>query len=289
MKVVPLGSTGVTVSRLGLGTGTSDERGRCRQARMDERQFLAMLRFAHERGVNHWDTATTYGTQRFLGRALREIPRDQVTLTTKLSSSAAPDARRDLERALRELGTDHVDVCLIHGVRNRHDLRSRGGVLEELSNARAAGKLRALGLSSHGLQALELALEIPEIEVVWARINYTGLAMDKRRLGLYDTLASRPRLKRIVTALPKGVIAPARATDGPPASRAERRETERLLAELHARGKGVIGMKIFAEGQLAHDPHRAWAFVSGLAYLDAFVVGMLTPQEIEENCRLLDR
>jgi hypothetical protein len=289
MQVVRLGATGITVSRLGLGTGTADEQGRCQQARMNERQFLALLRVAHERGITHWDTSVSYGTHRVLGRALQEISRDQVSLTTKLSSPDAALARRDLEQALKDLGTDYVDVCLMHAVRNRHDFRSRAGVLEELGKAKVAGKIRALGLSSHGLQALELGLETPGIEVVWARINYAGLAMDKRQLGLYDWLASRPRLKRFVNVLPKGIMVPARPTDSRPASRMDRRETERLLAELSASGKGVVGMKIFGEGQLAQEPTRVWDCVSRLAYLDAFVVGMLTPQQIEINCRLLGR
>jgi predicted aldo/keto reductase-like oxidoreductase len=222
-----------------------------------------------------------------LGAALREVNRDQIILTTKLISTSARETRHDLEQTLKELATDYVDICLVHGVRNLRDFSGRIGALNELVKSKEAGKIRAIGLSSHGIEALEIALEFSEIEVVWARINYAGVLMDTRNLGLYDTLASMSWTKKIVKMLPKCIVAPARPTPSiAPVPERNRQEVERLLSRLHEAGKGVVGMKIFAEGRLGHDPRKAFRFANDLSYLDAYIIGMTKKEEIEQNCRL---
>src|SRR5262252_248150 len=108
VSVAGLGCGGF--SRLGLGTGRS------------EADAIGIVHEALGLGINLFDTAAAYGTEAVLGQALRSTPRDRVVICTKapfqLSSpqSAPEGAVAALERSLRALGTDYVDVYQLHGV-----------------------------------------------------------------------------------------------------------------------------------------------------------------------------
>jgi len=256
---------------------------------LDEKTLATVLLYALERGITFWDTALMYDTLRHVGRALRHIARDRVVLATKLTSTTAKGAQRDFELSLKTLGTEYVDICLIHGVRNKSDFRGRRDALNALVKYKQQGAIRIIGLSAHGIEALEAAEQTPEMEVVWARTNYAGLLMDTRTLGLYDTLASIGWVKRLVKLMPRGVVGPIRPDPvTKPVSGENRREVARILQRLHAKGKGVVGMKVMAEGSLAHDPKKAIEYVVRLPYSDAFVIGMLDKREVDENCRIVE-
>jgi predicted aldo/keto reductase-like oxidoreductase len=71
-------------------------------------------------------------------------------------------------------------------VRTDTELQKRSGAFNTMVKLKKEGKVRAIGLSSHGLSVLKSILEISEIDLVWARINYAGLNMDTDSLGIYD-------------------------------------------------------------------------------------------------------
>jgi predicted aldo/keto reductase-like oxidoreductase len=291
MDRATLGRTGIEVSRLGIGTGTERPAGTCAQRLMSRDELAGLLLHALDRGINHWDTALQYGTYPHIRHALRSVPRSEVVLSTKLVTIGGHDTTDGLERSLKEVGTDYFDVCLMHGVRSGREFRQRMGVLDALLRFKEQGKLRAVGFSSHGLDALRHGLGVDEIDVVWARVNHAGLNMDSSRLGLYDTLASVPWLKKVKEMLPDralGLIRPRMETRNR-ADAESREEVRKALEALHARGKGIIGMKVMANGLLANDPEQAIRYVRGLPFLDAFIIGMLTREEIDMNARLADR
>lgn len=288
MRAVPLGRTGITVSRLGMGTGTAHPSGTCHQSLLSESALADLLLYAFERGITLWDTAVQYGTHSHIRRALDRVPRSQVTITTKLLASTAAEAENGLHRALRELGTDHVDVCLLHSIRSRRELNKSAAALARLCDLKAQGLTRAVGISCHGIDVLDAARALSEIEVVWARINYAGYHMDSSTPGLVDMLAAVPMLKKTLTLIPKRIVAMLRpSAQAPPVSRADFQRVTALLERLHAAGKGVIGMKILGEGRLADEPARALQYAVDRPFLDGFIVGMLTREEIETNCRLM--
>ncbi|MCX7682164.1 MAG: aldo/keto reductase, partial [Anaerolineae bacterium] len=90
----------------------------------------------------------------------------------------AEQAARDVERFLRELGTDVLDVVLLHCMTRSDWPRHYAGAAEALLRAKEQGKVRALGVSCHSLEALEAAAVTDWVEVVLARINRAGVHMD---------------------------------------------------------------------------------------------------------------
>ena len=112
------------------------------------------VRDALEAGYRHIDTATMYGNEAEVGRALRDsgVPRDEVFVTTKLPPERAGRERATLDASLRALGVDAVDLWLIHWP-PRAAGRSRCG--EQFVAARDEGRARAIGVSNYGIGEID--------------------------------------------------------------------------------------------------------------------------------------
>ena len=112
------------------------------------------VREALAAGYRHLDTATMYGNEAEVGRALRDsgIPRDQVFLTTKWPPDRAGRERATLDASLAALGLDAVDLWLIHWPPRRGKSVQ---LWRELLAARAEGRARAVGVSNYGTEDLD--------------------------------------------------------------------------------------------------------------------------------------
>jgi aryl-alcohol dehydrogenase-like predicted oxidoreductase len=177
MDVVEFGKTGLSVSRLAFGTGSHGWGGRSEQSDLGIGELASLLRLAYDHGVTFWDAADAYGTHPHVAKALASLPRDKVVIATKTTSRTGAQAVRDIERFLRELGTDVLDVVLLHFMTQADWPRSHAGAMAALSRAKEQGKVRAVGVSCHGLGALRAAAESDWAEVVLARINMAGVNM----------------------------------------------------------------------------------------------------------------
>jgi aryl-alcohol dehydrogenase-like predicted oxidoreductase len=178
MEYVQLGSTGLSVSRLAIGTGTHGFGGRSDQSVLGIEGLAALLRRAYERGITFWDAADGYGTHPHLARALRSVPRDEVVIATKTMSRSGAQVSADVDRFLRELGTDVIDIVLMHYLTRPGWTHDYQGGMQALTRAKEAGKVRAVGISCHDLGALREASESDWLDVVLVRINDAGTNMD---------------------------------------------------------------------------------------------------------------
>ncbi|HDY67140.1 hypothetical protein LCGC14_1685490 [marine sediment metagenome] len=289
MKTVELGKTGIEVSRLGIGTGTGLPSGHCAQASMDKNELAKLLLYSFDCGINLWDTAFQYNTYPHIKEALKQVNRKDVVLATKLTTANEKETIRDFNITLKDLNIDYVDICLLHGVRTDTELQKRSGAFNTMVKLKKQGKIRAIGLSSHGLSVLKSVLEIPEIDLVWARINYAGLNMDTGCLGMYDQMASIYWLKKCVQLLPKRVKSLIRPkTNSQPIHEDARKEVTDTLKDIHSQSKGIVGMKVIAEGVLRNDAEKAVRYVNALPFVDSFIIGMLNKKEIDENCKIVN-
>ncbi len=124
----------------------------------DDDLALGALRAAWEAGIRHWDTADVYGNGRseeLIGQSLTEIPRDELFLATKFGWNPGDGGhvyhprvmRETLERSLRNLGTDRVDLYYLHHCNFGDDDRHLEGAVETARAFQREGKIRYLGLS----------------------------------------------------------------------------------------------------------------------------------------------
>lgn len=289
MKRVELGKTGIEVSRLGIGTGTGLPSGYCAQALMEKNELARLLLYALDCGINLWDTAFQYNTYPHIKEALKQISRKDVVLTTKFSAAKEKETIRDFNITLKDLNIDYVDVCLLHGVRTNAELQMRSGAFNAMLKLKKEGKIRAVGLSSHGLSALKSVLEMPEMDLVWARVNYAGLNMDTGSLGMYDQMASVYWLKKCVKFVPKRALSLIRPKiNSQPIPEDAHKEVTNTLQDIHSQSKGIVGMKVLAEGVLRNDAEKAVKYVNSLPFVDSFIIGMLNKKEIDENCKIVN-
>jgi aryl-alcohol dehydrogenase-like predicted oxidoreductase len=177
--IVTLGKTGIKVSRLAVGTGTNGFAHRSDQSEGLGISGLAdLLIAAYDNGINFWDSADSYGTHPHLKEALKHIKREKVVILTKTYAATADEMKADLERYLKELGTDYIDILLLHSIRSSDWPEEKEGAMEVLEKARKDGIIRAHGVSCHSIEALEAASNSDWVQVDLARINPEGIRMD---------------------------------------------------------------------------------------------------------------
>jgi len=175
---VTLGSTGIQTSRLAMGTGTVGTGHHSHQTALGVKGLSELLLNGHDHGLRFFDAADSYGSHPHVAEALKHVRRDQVTVLTKTWARDAAGARSDLDRFRRELGTDYIDICLMHCLTEGDWTERFKGVMDVLSEAKQKGVIRAHGCSCHSIEALRAAAKSPWVEVDFARINPIGSHMD---------------------------------------------------------------------------------------------------------------
>ena len=176
---VKLGNTGIEMSRMAMGTGTHGFGGASNQTRqLGIKGVSDMLLAAKDDGINFWETADQYGSHPHVGDALKKVNREEVVILTKTNSSTYEGVKKDLDRFRIELGTDYLDIILLHAVIDPQWNQNMKGAMEALAEAKEEGILRAHGVSCHSIGALETAADEPWVEVDLARFNPGGARMD---------------------------------------------------------------------------------------------------------------
>ena len=176
---VRLGPMKVEVSRLAQGSGTNGAGGSSNQTRKLGLKGLGdLFQAGYDQGVTFWDSADQYGTHPHVKEGLKRVPREKVAILTKTHASTAAEMRADLDRFRRELGTDYIDVLLLHCMMDADWDQRRKGAMDVISEAREKGVVRTHGVSCHTLEALKTAARSPWVQVDLARINPARVAMD---------------------------------------------------------------------------------------------------------------
>ena len=217
---VKLGNSGLNVSRVALGTGSVGGSKSSNQTRLGMDKFADMVHHAYDRGITFFDMADSYGSHPFVGHAIKNLPRENITLLTKIwthedgSDRNAP-VSESLDRYREEMGTDYIDIVLMHCLMQPGWSNNRKHYMDGLLKAKQDGVVKAVGVSCHNWEAMVEAVDNPWVDVIMARINPFQTNMDNTP----DVVSE-------------------------------------LLGKAKQKGIGVIGMKIFGEGKNVTDPER---------------------------------
>ncbi|MGI6548374.1 MAG: aldo/keto reductase [Bacillota bacterium] len=220
---VPLGNTGLMVSRFCFGTLTIGPW----QANLPLPEGAALIRRALEAGVNFIDTAELYRTYDYIRLALGAWP-EPVVIATKSYAVSARQMEESLAAAQRGLNRDQVEVFLLHEQESALTLRGHGDALRVLVRAKEQGIIKAIGISTHCVAGVRAAITHPEIDVIHPLVNVAGLGIadgtreemvqaisEARAVGkgvyLMKPLGGGNLLPRAVEALQYAVTAPADA------------------------------------------------------------------------------
>ncbi|MCX7642263.1 MAG: aldo/keto reductase [Armatimonadetes bacterium] len=175
---VKLGSTRIIVPRLSFGTGTYGWGGSSAQTRLGFRECVRLLLTAYEHGITWIDSADQYGSHPHVREVLKSLDREKVIVTTKLTARSGEQARQDIQRFLKELDTDYIDIVLMHCVVDSNWAVTMRPVMDAMNEAKERGIVRAVGVSCHSISALKTAATHPWVDVILARLNYDGMNMD---------------------------------------------------------------------------------------------------------------
>jgi len=257
-QIVTLGRTGSKASRLAQATGWNGSGRSSAHTRLGEKAFNELIRHGLERGIAFMDCADLYGSHPYLRTALNGVPREKYIVMSKIWprteywNMASGGAQKEVDRFRKELNIDVLDICLIHCMGNANWPDEHKRIRDELSELKAKGTVRAVGVSCHDLGALKAACTHPWTDVVLARINNVGkeAAMD-----------------------------------------ASVEEVAPVLKQARADGKVILGMKIFGAGKLTSPEQKdaSLRYVWGNGLVDANTVGMLSPQEIDDTIERMNR
>jgi aryl-alcohol dehydrogenase-like predicted oxidoreductase len=254
--LVPLGKTGITVSRLAQGTGYNGYNHSSAHTRQGKEAFDKLMHHSLDRGVTFLDMADLYGSMPLVKDCIKGLPREKLVLLTKLwprndkwVEGYSGGAKPEVQRYCKELGTDRLDVCLIHCMQNDKWPTEFARIRDELSDLKQQGTVRAVGVSCHSFDALKVAAQHPWVDVIFARINHKG---GKQY-----------------------------ACDGPAA------DVAAVLKTARANGKAVVGMKIFGAGKLVKPEEKdaSLKFVFGQGLVDAITVGALNPEQVDDTLK----
>lgn len=169
---------------------------------VDEAQVREMVRYALEQGVNYFDTAYPYHggvSERVLGRALKEFPRESFFLATKfpghqISKSYNPQAI--FEEQLEKCGVDYFDFYLLHNVYEKSIdtyREQKWGIVDYLLEQKKNGRIRHLGFSCHGrMENLREFLDLygEQMEFCQIQLNYLDWTLQNAK-EKYDLLTER--------------------------------------------------------------------------------------------------
>ncbi|MDE0424343.1 MAG: aldo/keto reductase [Candidatus Poribacteria bacterium] len=173
-----LGRTELEVTCLGMG-GAGLGRGDV----TDDEAVEAVHR-AIDLGINYLDTAPLYGeSERRVGLALADGWREKIYLATKTGTHpewrgdfSGPGTRRSVENSLRLLGTDYLDVCLVHDPDSMDPVVAKGGALDELQRMREEGLIKFIGLGVRQHEFHKTAIETGVVDVILTYLDYTLLS-----------------------------------------------------------------------------------------------------------------
>ena len=251
LQRITLGKTGLNPTLLGVGTGVSAGNRSSFLTRQDAAKSVATLRHAYDRGFRMFDSADTYGTHKLVAEALKGMERDKLTLTSKIWTRKGgipeperPDANIVVDRFRKELNTDYIDLVQLHCMVDSDWTDEEKRQMDILDDLKSKGIIRAHGVSVHTLEAMKTAVADPWVDVLHARINPYGIAMDKP----------------------------------------DPAEVVEVIHQMHATGKGVIGMKLVGNGDLRNESEKidhSLRFVLGLGSVDMMIIGFENEAQID--------
>lgn len=240
-----LGLSGIEVSAVGMGTLTMG----FSQKNLSTDEGARIIVHAVKSGINFLDTAQYYDTYRYLRPALDTIKSDEnldmPVVCSKTLESDYESASAAVDECLSELNLEKIDIFLLHEVRGVADLHERSEAWRALRDKKASGLIRAIGISTHHVDACRAAANLDSCDVIFPLINKAGM-------GIRDGEC--------------------------PGTRDDMAEAIKLCSN---HGVGVFTMKAFGGGNIIEDYVECLDYVTSLEGVDAVMIGMGSLDEVD--------
>jgi len=249
---VPLGKTGLKVSRLSIGCGTSSGRV---QKDLGVEGFNRLVRYAYDQGVTTIDIAQSYQTHSMLKDAIKGLPREKIFIQTKMGGVPA-DPMAEIDNYRKIYGVDYIDSLLVHCTIAPNWEEERKRTMDAMQEAKEKKIILVHGVSCHSLPALKRSVELDWVDVHLVRVNPQGVAMDTPRTDTWNAPSDESHVPAVM-------------------------EQIKLMRQ---KGRGIIGMKIIGEGRFTkpEDREKSIRFAMQCGLLDCVTIGFKSTAEIDE-------
>jgi predicted aldo/keto reductase-like oxidoreductase len=255
---VPLGRTGLKLSRLGIGTGSI---GGSVQRALGPEGFNRLIRYAYDQGITYIDTSESYKTHTMIRDAIKVLPREKLFIQSKMPGR--PEKPLEvIDRYRKELGIDYIDSLLLHCTVKNNWEEDRKQLVDAFEEAKEKQIIRAHGVSCHALPALIKAARLDWVDVNLVRINPQGAHIDTP-VEHWDAKSDASHVPAVVEQ----------------------------IKIMRKNGHGIIGMKIIGNGDFtnAEDREKSIRFAMQRVPLDAVVIGFKSNAEIDEAIQRMNR
>jgi predicted aldo/keto reductase-like oxidoreductase len=252
---VTLGRTGIKLSRLGFGTGSANGYA---QTAMGKSGFTNLIHYAYDRGITYIDTAEAYQTFGWIADAIKGLPREKLFIQSKVDGRPE-DVLGVIDNHRKTFDTDYVDSLLVHCMTRGSWTDDWQRVMDAFDKAQEKKWIRAKGVSCHTLPALRSAVASDWSEVHLVRVNPQGSYTDREANSWGSGGDIAPVLEQIKI--------------------------------MHAKGRGIIGMKICGNGTFTDpaDREKSVRFAMSHREIDAVVIGFKNRAEIDEAIERINR
>lgn len=244
MEKVILGSSNIEVSKLCFGSLTMTPF----QANLSVKEGAELIKYAHKKGINFIDTAEIYENYAYIREALKEIKREDIVISTKTYAYTKELAKESLDKALKELDTDYIDIFLLHEQESIYTLMGHKEAIDYFMEAKEKGLIRAFGLSTHRVSGVLAAKENSNIEIIHPIVNKDGIGIQDGNIE--DML--------------------------------------KAIEEVRQLGVGIYSMKPLGGGHLIKDYKKSFEFVKELKEIDSIAIGMQSKDEIDANVAFIN-
>lgn len=180
-----LGKTGLNISAIGFG-GIPLQR-------VDKETAIKVIEELNNQGINFIDTARGYTvSEELIGYGLEKVGREKFILATKSMARDYQGMKKDVEISLKNLRSEYIELYQLHNVRTEEEYNkvlNEDGALRALKEAKAEGKIKYIGITSHDIATLEKAVEtgcFDTIQFPYSPVERQAEELFKRanRLGL---------------------------------------------------------------------------------------------------------
>ncbi len=209
---------------------------------------VRLLNYAYEKGINFFDTAELYDNYNILKEFIKDKDRETLTIATQSYAYDKDTAEYSVNKALKELNTDYLDVFMLHEQENGNNFSGHYEAVERFMKYKEQGVIKHFGISTHRVAAVRDSVKFKEIEFVFPLINKNGIGIQDGTVN--DMLDAIKKAKE--------------------------------------QNKFIMAMKIYGGGHLITDAQESFSFVNGIAAIDAIAVGMSTIDEIDANICYLE-
>jgi aryl-alcohol dehydrogenase-like predicted oxidoreductase len=242
MPTRKLGKTGHNVSIFSLGgQGSLELQG-------GEKNCINIIKRAYELGVNYFDTSPIYGpSEDYYGKALKGI-RNKIFLATKTDKRDRDGSLKEIEKSLKRLKTDYIDLWQIHHLDKMNEVNEvtkKDGALQALIEMKEQGVVKNIGITGH---------------------EDTNILLEVMKRYDFDT-----------------VLCPVNACD----VNMKKSFIKTVVKEANNKNMGIIGMKVFSQGYIFHPKGitNTWEALNyALSQLiNTVIVGCDTVEQLEEN------